>query len=65
MQTVVSLQHGTHFNLLPFILTALICFAGLYFLFAGRSKAARTNKPVTRKDTYDFIYGQLLEEKSA
>jgi hypothetical protein len=65
MQTVISLQHGTHFSLLPVIIAALICFTALYFLLAGRSKTTRASKPVTRKDTYDFIYGQLLDKKSA
>jgi uncharacterized protein YneF (UPF0154 family) len=64
MQTVVNLHQGFHLNIVPVILAAIVFFVILYFVSGRKSKKVADKNIPSRKETYDFMYSQLLDKET-
>ena len=65
MQTVVNFHGGFHLNVFPVILAALIFFVVIYLITGKKTKKPAEKEMPSRKDTYDFMYSQLLDKKAS
>ena len=65
MQTVVNLHGGFHLNIFPVILAALVFFIVIYLITGKKTKNLAEKDMPSRKETYDFMYSQLLDKKAS
>jgi hypothetical protein len=64
MQTVVNLHEGFHLNIIPVIIAATLFFILIYLISGRRAKKSDQKDFPSRRETYEFMYKQLLEKET-
>jgi hypothetical protein len=64
MQSVVNLYQGFHLNIFPVITAAFLMLFFIYLISGRKVKKSDAKAIPSRKETYQFMYNQLLEKEA-